>query len=134
MLRYFEMFQKYSFRMSSVSPPESIDVKDKKGNSHSFDLKVLGTEETWHTPSILLATLPKSGGKVVFSQIHLEVDPMQYEFEESKFNALKESNVTRLEIFNDLLKVHLGIEFRSPLQITTSVIYKSAFFLGRHEV
>ncbi|XP_043801888.1 biotin--protein ligase isoform X2 [Apis laboriosa] len=121
-------------KMSSVSPPESVDVKDKKGNSHSFDLKVLGTEETWHTPSILLATLPESGGKVVFSQIHLEVDPMQYEFEESKFNALKESNVTRLEIFNDLLKVHLGIEFRSTLQITASIIYKSAFFLGRHEL
>ncbi|OAD57207.1 Biotin--protein ligase [Eufriesea mexicana] len=121
-------------KVSSVSPPASVDVKDKKGNLHSFDLKVLGTEETWHTPSIILATLPESGGKLVFSQIHLEVDPMQYEFEESKFNALKESNATRLEIFNDLLNVHLGIELRSTSQKTAPVTYTPAFFLGRHEL
>ncbi|KAF3428083.1 hypothetical protein E2986_00055 [Frieseomelitta varia] len=121
-------------KVSSVSPPASVSVKDKKGNSHSFDLKVLGTEETWHTPSILLATLPKSGGKLVFSQIHLEVDPMQYELEESKFNALKESNATRLEIFNDLLKAHLQMEIRSNSQKTAPATYTPAFFLGRHEV
>ncbi|XP_003492639.1 biotin--protein ligase isoform X1 [Bombus impatiens] len=121
-------------KVSSVSPPATVSVKDKKGNSHSFDLKVLGTEETWHTPSILLATLLGSGGKLVFSQIHLEVDPMQYELEESKFNALKESNATRLEIFNDLLKTHLEIEVRSTAKLTAHITYTSAFFLGRHEL
>ncbi|XP_029053815.2 biotin--protein ligase isoform X3 [Osmia bicornis bicornis] len=119
-------------KVSSVSPPTSANVKDKKGNSHSFEVKVLGTEETWHTPSILLATLSRSSGKVVFSQIHLEVDPMQYELEESKYSALKESNAIRLEIFKDLLNIHLGIELRSASKI--SVTYTPAFFLGRYEL
>ncbi|KOC60318.1 Biotin--protein ligase [Habropoda laboriosa] len=121
-------------KVSGVSPPTSVNVKDKKGNSHLFNLKVLGTEETWHTPSILLATLSESGGKVVFSQIHLEVDPMQYELEESKFNALKESNATRLEIFNDLLKLHLGVKLRSTSGKIPPMNYTPAFFLGRHEL
>ncbi|XP_076762420.1 holocarboxylase synthetase-like protein [Xylocopa sonorina] len=119
---------------ASVSPPTSVKVKDKKGNTYSFELKVLGTEETWHTPSILLGTLSGSSGKVVFSQIHLEVDPMQYELEESKFNALKESNATRLEIFNDLLKVHLGVELRDTSRQNIAITYTPAFFLGRHEL
>lgn len=120
------------FRASGVSPPTSVNVKDDKGNLHSFDVKVLGAEETWHTPSILLASLPQNNGKVVFSQIHLEVDPMQYEFEESKFTALKENNTARLEIFNDLLSAHLGIELRNARQ--ASVTYTPGFFLGHHEV
>ncbi|CAK9823781.1 Biotin--protein ligase [Anthophora retusa] len=121
-------------KVSGVSPPTSVNVKDKKGNSYLFNLKVLGTEETWHTPSILLATLSESGGKVVFSQIHLEVDPMQYELEESKYNALKESNATRLEIFHDLLELHLGVKLRSSPAKNVPVSYTPAFFLGRHEL
>ncbi|XP_026672843.1 biotin--protein ligase [Ceratina calcarata] len=124
---------KFSQDQKDPSTPSSISIKDKKGNTHVFELKVLGTEETWHTPSILLATLPSSGGKVVFSQIHLEVDPMEYELEESKFAALKESNETRLEIFNDLLKVHLGIEISNGTKTSGAVNYTPAFFLGRHE-
>ena len=93
---------------------------------------MLGSEETWHTPSILLADLSQSGGKAVFSQIHLEADPSQYEFEESKFAALKQSNVTRLEIFGDLLSTHLGIEINTEKKVPTT--YTSGFFLGRHEV
>lgn len=116
-----------------MSPPVSATVKDKTGKSHSFGIKVLGTEETWHTPSIILANLADSNGKAVFSQIHLEADPAQYELEENKFNALKQSNLARLEIFNDLLSVHLGIEV-SPLSKKTPVNYTPAFFLGRHEV
>lgn len=59
---------------------------------------------------------------------------MQYELEESKFNALKESNATRLEIFNDLLKVHLGVELRGRSVATVPATYTPAFLLGRHEV
>ncbi|KZC12067.1 Biotin--protein ligase [Dufourea novaeangliae] len=119
-------------KVSSLSPPPSANVKDKRGNSHLFDVKVLGTEETWHTPSILLASLTGNAGKIIFSQIHLEVDPMQYELEEGKFKALKESNTARLEIFNDLLNVHLGIELRKTPQVP--VTYTPAYFLGRHEL
>lgn len=98
-----------------------------------FNVKVLGTEETWHNPSILLATLASSGGKVVFSQIHLEVDPTQYEYEEDKFKALKESNAARLEIISDLLSTHLEMETISHTA-KTDVIYTPAYFLGRYEV
>ncbi|XP_076625929.1 holocarboxylase synthetase-like protein isoform X2 [Colletes latitarsis] len=119
-------------KVSSLPPPTSANVKDKRGNSHSFNVKVLGTEETWHTPSILLASLTGNGGKIVFSQIHLEVDPMQYELEESKFKALKESNAARIEILNDLLNVHLGIELQTTPR--TPVTYTPAFFLGHHQL
>ncbi|XP_031834057.1 holocarboxylase synthetase-like protein isoform X2 [Nomia melanderi] len=119
-------------KVSGLSTPTSVDVKDKKGNSHLFDVKVLGTEETWYTPSILLASPRGNNGKIVFSQIHLEVDPMQYEFEESKFLALKESNDARIEIFNDLLKVHLGMKLCETSEPTLK--YMPAFFLGRHEL
>ncbi|XP_076644168.1 holocarboxylase synthetase-like protein isoform X1 [Halictus rubicundus] len=119
-------------KVSSLSTPTSTNVKDKKGNSHLFDVKVLGTEETWHTPSILLASPSGNVGKIVFSQIHLEVDPMQYELEESKFRALKESNAARIEILNDLLNVHLGIELRKTPSVPAT--YSPAFFLGRHEL
>lgn len=115
-----------------MNPPSSTNVKDKKGNLHSFDVKVLGREETWHSPSILLATLASSGGKVVFSQIHLEIDPMQYVYEEDKFDALKKSNIARLEIIKDLLSTHLGLD-TSHDQINP-VQYTPAYFLGKFEV
>ncbi|KAL6267955.1 hypothetical protein P5V15_001023 [Pogonomyrmex californicus] len=118
-------------RTPALNPPTSTSVKDKRGKLHSFDVKVLSREETWHNPSILLATLASSGGKVVFSQIHLEIDPMQYEYEEDKFEALKKSNVARLEIISDLLSTHLGLE-TSHDQI--SIQYTSAYFLGKFEM
>lgn len=126
---------KYSIvcsRSANHQPPVSTNVPDKSGQLHTLDVKVLGAEETWYTPSILLAKLSKSGGKVVFSQIHLEADPLQYEFEESKFKALQESNTTRLEIFRDLLSSHLEIKVTS--QLRPPPVYSPGFFLGRHEV
>ena len=107
-------------------------ITDKSRHSHTLDVKVLGVEETWHTPSILLAELSTSGGKAIFSQIHLEADPLQYEFEENKFKALKESNTVRLEIFRDLLSSHLAMKVTS--QLRPPPVYSPGFFLGRHEV
>ncbi|XP_011695670.1 PREDICTED: biotin--protein ligase isoform X3 [Wasmannia auropunctata] len=124
-------------RTPPLNPPTSTSVKDKRGNLHSFDVKVLGKEETWHSPSILLATLPSSGGKVVFSQIHLEVDPTQYEYEGDKFNELKKSNVARLEIISDLLSTHLGLEINrdtSRVSDKASVQYTPGYFLGKFEM
>ena len=119
-------------RTTAPHTPVSASVRDKGGRVHTFHVKVLGTEETWHTPSILLANLPESGGRAVFSQIHLEADPSQYEFEETKFNALKQSNAIRLEIFSDLLTTHFGMDANTkPFDDTK---YTSGFFLGRHEV
>lgn len=56
-----------------VCPPRSIELKDLKGHLHQLDVKVLGTEETWNTPSLLLAHNQKSGGSAVFSQVSLNV-------------------------------------------------------------
>jgi biotin--protein ligase len=121
---------------SSRRPPSPIPVctsiNDLSGKEHTFNLKILGSEETWHTPCILLANELESGGQAVFSQIHLEVDPFQFEFEESKFTALKDSNATRLEIFSDILSTHLNIEVDSQPKMNDT--YSSGFFLGRHEV
>lgn len=49
--------------------PRSVDVKDLQGNAHSLQVQVLGSEETWNTPSLLLATDTNSGGTAVFSQV-----------------------------------------------------------------
>ncbi|XP_063990919.1 biotin--protein ligase isoform X1 [Diachasmimorpha longicaudata] len=118
-------------KVSAPQPPVSANVRDKAGRSHTFHVKVLGTEETWHTPSIVLADLLSSGGKAVFSQIHLEADPSQYEDQEDKFKALKESNQARLEIIGDLLATHLGMDVNADIE---APVFTSGFFLGRHEL
>lgn len=51
--------------------PRSIDVKDLQGNEHSLEVKVLGTEETWNTPSLMIATNLKTAGVAVFSQVNI---------------------------------------------------------------
>ncbi|XP_012528696.1 biotin--protein ligase isoform X2 [Monomorium pharaonis] len=119
--------------------PTSINVKDKKGNLYSLNVEVLGREETWQSPSILLATLPSSGGKVVFSQIHLEMDPMQFVYEGNKFDVLKSSNVARLEIISDLLGTHLGLDINRDTSHFVdsnpiSVQYTPGYFLGKFEM
>jgi biotin--protein ligase len=108
-----------------------VQILDGNNKPHTLQVQVLGAEETWHTPSLLLATVSNGDGKVVFSQVHLEVDPTQYEDEESKFMALKESNTARLEIIQDLLSTHLGLECAADQKLPT---YTPGYFLGRHEV
>lgn len=49
--------------------PRSIDVQDLQGGNHRLEVKVLGTEETWNTPSLMIATNVKTSGVAVFSQV-----------------------------------------------------------------
>lgn len=112
--------------------PVSANIRDKSGKSHVFRVKVLGTEETWQTPSIVLADLSTTGGKIIFSQIHLEADPSKYECEELKFQALKASNTARLEILSNLLAVHLAMDIDRKSYVEP--IFEPGFFLGRHEL
>lgn len=49
--------------------PGSIELKDMRGDMHRLLVKVLGTEETWNTPSLILATDANSDGVAVFSQV-----------------------------------------------------------------
>ncbi|XP_055375458.1 biotin--protein ligase isoform X2 [Condylostylus longicornis] len=121
---------------STLTKKPSIEMKDLQGSSHNLDVKILGSEETWNTPSILLANDIKSGGKAVFSQIHLETDPSQFEYDESKYNILKRSDKARLEILADLLKSYLDIKIKDLTNIDTNgpkCVYKNAYFLGMHE-
>jgi len=41
---------------------------DTNNKHHTIDIEVLAAEDTWETPSLILATAP-SGGKVIFSQV-----------------------------------------------------------------
>lgn len=49
--------------------PRSVDVNDLQGDPHTLQVQVLGTEETWNTPSLMLASDIKNGGKALFSQV-----------------------------------------------------------------
>ncbi|KAH8407265.1 hypothetical protein KR222_011794 [Zaprionus bogoriensis] len=147
-------------RKPALVCPRSMELKDLTGQTHKLDVKVLGTEETWNTPSLMLANSLQSGGKAVFSQVflpsylylfilyhiykficfpvlqvHLETNPSEFEFDEAKFNVLKQNESTRLEIFSDLLRKYLGVQVRSPGEVapTPGVVFKQAYFLGRHE-
>lgn len=48
-------------------------MKDLHGDIHRLEVKVLGTEETWNTPSLVLATDTNCNGVAVFSQVNHEV-------------------------------------------------------------
>lgn len=50
--------------------PRFVEVADSQGGQHKIDVKILGTEETWNTPSLMLAQNSNSGGVTVFSQVH----------------------------------------------------------------
>lgn len=45
-----------------------MDMFDSNNKHHEIDIKILAAEDTWETPSLILATAP-SGGKCVFSQV-----------------------------------------------------------------
>lgn len=45
---------------------------DTNNKHHTIDIQVLAAEDTWETPSLILATAP-SGGKVIFSQVIIDI-------------------------------------------------------------
>ncbi|KMZ01630.1 biotin--protein ligase isoform X1 [Drosophila simulans] len=123
-------------RKPALVCPRSMELKDLAGHSHNLDVQVLGTEETWNTPSLMLAKSLQSGGKAVFSQVHLEMNPSEFESDETKYSILKQNERTRLEIFADLLGKYLDVQVRGGEgvdQPQPGVVYKHAYFLGRHE-
>uniref|UniRef100_A0A069DXC6 Putative biotin--protein ligase n=1 Tax=Panstrongylus megistus TaxID=65343 RepID=A0A069DXC6_9HEMI len=110
--------------------PESVEIKDLQGQMHKLKIDILGAEETWQTPSLLLVSLINSTSKIVFSQVHLEVAPSQYESDDKKRQALEKSDKARLEILCDVLGSHLGLQCsikQSP------ITFVNAYFLGNHE-
>lgn len=123
-----------SGRKPALVCPRSVEIQDLHGKVHNLDVKVLGTEETWNTPSLLLANSVKSGGCAVFSQVHLETNPSQFEMDEFKYKILKQNEQIRLEILSDLLSKHLNVSVQqSNPRNASKCTYQEAYFLGRHE-
>ncbi|KAF5283108.1 hypothetical protein FQA39_LY17415 [Lamprigera yunnana] len=116
---------------SPVAPrmPSTVEIQHGR-KKYTIQVQVLGAEETWHTPSLLLASVRGTKGLAVFSQVHLEIDPTQYQEDESKFSALTESNTARLEILKHLLSQHLSLDCTTIIDIS----YVSGYFLGMHNV
>ncbi|XP_020799588.1 biotin--protein ligase isoform X4 [Drosophila serrata] len=132
--KHFSTDSEESTKSHSRKP--SMELKDLAGNIHKLDVQVLGTEETWNTPSLMLAHSLHSGGKAVFSQVHLETSPSEFESDETKYSILKQNERTRLEIFADLLNKYLDVLVQGGEGIDQSkpgVVYQHAYFLGRHE-
>lgn len=50
-----------------------MDMFDTNNKHHAISIKVLAAEDTWETPSLILATAP-SGGKVIFSQVIITIN------------------------------------------------------------
>ncbi|VEN62867.1 unnamed protein product [Callosobruchus maculatus] len=116
---------------SPIAPrtPSSVELQHN-GKDYTMQVQVLGTEETWQTPSLLLATVKGGEGRAIFSQVHLEINPNQFEDDENKFEALKNSDQARLEILKDILASHLDIDCSSSEEPE----YTPGYFLGRHEM
>lgn len=60
--------------------PATVEVLDSENRLHTLQVQVLGTEETWQTPSLLLATTGSGpgAGKIVFSQARVNSVPMTH--------------------------------------------------------
>lgn len=57
---------------SPIAPrtPSTVEIQHG-GKNYTIQVQVLGAEETWQTPSLLLATVKGSEGRAVFSQVML---------------------------------------------------------------
>lgn len=57
---------------SPIAPrtPSAVELSHN-GKEYIIQVQVLGTEETWQTPSLLLATVKGFPGRAVFSQVGL---------------------------------------------------------------
>lgn len=115
---------------SKLMCPKSVEVADSTGCKHPVDVEVLGVEETWRTPSILLAIDRANNGRAIFSQVHLEADPAQFEGDEGKYEALKNSNAQRLEILCDLLSTHLHVEVQPTSVVGRQLDYSPGYLLA----
>ncbi|KAK3920863.1 Biotin--protein ligase [Frankliniella fusca] len=128
---------RFSYSRSGKPPatPATVEVLDSENRLHTFQVQVLGTEETWQTPSLLLASTGSGpgAGKIVFSQVHLEEDPSQYESEEGKYSTLRQSDGARREILRDLLVSHLDMECGDSARSFNNQ-FTQGYFLGRHEL
>uniref|UniRef100_A0A182N9Z3 LIM zinc-binding domain-containing protein n=1 Tax=Anopheles dirus TaxID=7168 RepID=A0A182N9Z3_9DIPT len=129
-------FSLESEETATLLPVSYVDVSDRKGIPHSLVVEILAQEETWNTPSILEAHNRKTGGRAIFSQIHLELDPSQFQSNiDASDNSLQNSNQLRYEILSDLLGSRIGLKMRdkNANRDDVTIAYRNAYFLGKHE-
>lgn len=136
----------------SMQIPRYVEVNDVQGGQHKLSVQILGTEETWNTPSLMLAQNSNSGGIAVFSQvaniylkfyrirkyrkpfqIHLEINPLNYQSSEPHYNVLMQNEQYRVEILTDLLKSHLGLVVANDASKNVVSPYTHGYFLGKYE-
>ncbi|XP_053671871.1 biotin--protein ligase [Anopheles nili] len=130
-----KQFSLESEETATLLPVSYVDVTDLSGKQHSLTVEILAQEETWNTPSILEAHNRKTGGKAIFSQIHLELDPSQFQSNiDAADKSLQNSNQLRYEILSDLLGGRVGLKLRDKgAGCDDAITYKNAYFLGKHE-
>lgn len=60
---------------SPIAPrtPSAVEIQHN-GKDYTIQVQVLGTEETWQTPSLLLATVKDGEGRAIFSQASLFIN------------------------------------------------------------
>ncbi|XP_076254606.1 holocarboxylase synthetase-like protein isoform X2 [Rhynchophorus ferrugineus] len=117
---------------SPITPktPSTVNIQHN-GKDYTLQVQILGTEETWQTPSLLLATVQGSEGRAVFSQVHLEINPNEFVDDENKFTALKDSNEARIDILRDILCKQLELDCHNEYEVPK---YTPGYFLGRHDL
>ncbi|XP_052868831.1 biotin--protein ligase [Anopheles cruzii] len=117
----------------TLQPLSFVDVKDVSGKEHSLAVEILAQEETWNTPSILETHNRKTGGRAIFSQIHLELDPSSVQTSiDQPDDTLQSSNELRYAILSDLLGGRIGLKLKQSSK-EDAIGYKNAYFLGKHE-
>lgn len=104
-------------------------MTDEYNDPHTFSITELGREETWHTPSILVLSLPEVYGTIVLSQIHLEKDPTLFANEKKSVTLLEKSNEARFNIIRDLFEKQFEMDLSHE-----NVNYTTGYFLGLNEV
>ncbi|XP_065202464.1 biotin--protein ligase [Planococcus citri] len=119
----FSMDESPSNNTAFANTPSTVELRDTNSKPHTLQVKVLAAEETWQTPTLLLATSTEGGGKALFSQVHLEVDPRPD-------SDVKYNSSMRLSLLTDLLSNYLDLECTSSQD---TLKYTPAYFLGRHE-
>lgn len=73
---FYDLLINQYFSSDSSSPvapktPSTVEIQHN-GKTYTIQVQVLGTEETWQTPSLVLASVKGNNGKAVFSQVMIK--------------------------------------------------------------
>lgn len=110
------------------------ELIDSNGAKHKIHLSVISAENTSNTPSILLINNLPGNGTAIFSQIHLETNPLIFKNDNVKFNMLLSFEKIRMSILSELFQTHLQIDVANLADAADwSVMYSRAFLIGAEE-